>query len=129
MSDVINKIISLMKNIHDQQKLIASNVDPDAKSISDFIIVELEEIKSEVCRLINENAGQQNKIQQLKKQIGDESAFLVKNNVYYTHDGDGPFCPYCFDNRGKKIRVLSESSGDDSPARHFCRVCSSSYSE
>jgi len=42
MSDVINKIISLMKNINDHQKLIATNVDSDAQSISDFIIVELE---------------------------------------------------------------------------------------
>lgn len=129
MSDVINKIISSIKNSQELQKLKAVCENSDAQKISAFIISELEVIKIEVDQLVNENAEQKNEIQQLKKLIGDESGFIIKQNVYYTQDGDGPFCPYCCDKRGRKTRVLRESSDDDPLVRHFCRVCGSSYSE
>lgn len=129
MSDVIKKILSSIKNSQELQKLKAAGENSDVQRISASLITELEDIKREVDRIINENAEQKKEIQQLKKLTGDESDYIIKYNVYYKHDGDGPFCPYCSDKRGKKIRVLRESSDDDPLVRHFCRVCGCSYSE
>lgn len=128
MSDVIKKILSSIKNSQELQKLKAVCENSDAQRISALVIAELEEIKIEVDRLINENTELKKEIHHLKKLTGDESDFIVKQNVYYTHDGDGPFCPYCCDKRGKKTRVLRESSDGDPLVHHFCRVCGSSYS-
>lgn len=111
------------------RKLNDDSGNSEVKRISSDLNVELEIILEKVSRLIRENLDQKNEIKQLRAQIAGKPAYEMKNNVYYTPDGDGPFCPFCSANRGKRIRLRTEASSDGSSVSHACRVCGGVFSD
>jgi len=129
MDDVIDIIISAIKNARKLEKVKVVRDDFDAHEVASVLAVELDEIQKKVSMIIKENLEQKSEILHLKTLVGEEQGFSVKYNVYFTPDGDGPFCPCCYDNRGKTIRVRRETMDNDSVIRHACRVCGSSFSE
>jgi len=129
MKDLLNIIASANKNSEKLQELEVIKGDADGRDISAVLRGELEKIAAGVSLLIEENSVQKKEIGQLKAQIAGEKGFDVRHNVYYTPDGDGPFCPFCYERRRKKIRLRKEASEDGSVVCHICRVCEGSFSE
>jgi len=125
LTEIIISAINKIRELKDQKEVKGS---ADAQELANVLNDELAEIQRKTVLLIQKNLEQKNEICRLKSLVEDESGLAVKNNVYYTPDGDGPFCPVCYDLRGKKIRLRRDSSDEDSNVLHACRVCGNSFS-
>jgi hypothetical protein len=128
MNDLTEIIISALNKIREIQNYNGAKGTPDVKELANALNDELAEIQKGAALLIQENFEQKNEICRLKALTADESGLVIKNNVYYNPDGDGPFCPVCKDLRGKRIRLRRDSSDEDSIVLHVCRVCGNSFS-
>jgi Predicted nucleotide-binding protein containing TIR-like domain len=53
---------------------------------------------------------------------------IVKDGVYYSQDGDGPFCTACYDSQDKKIRITTLGADWSVFGRWRCPVCKATYS-
>ena len=71
------------------------------------------------------NETQKKEILSLRAQLRGDNGLDVRDNVYYTPDGDGPFCPNCYDKRKKLIRIRRVDTG--SAPEHACRLCGSKF--
>jgi hypothetical protein len=129
MMDAEEMMSSVVEHSRKLRKLIDDSGNSEVKRISSELIVELEKIHENVSLLIRENLDQKNEIKQLKARLAGKPDYQIKNNVYYTPDGDGPFCPFCSANRGKRIRLRTEASPDSSSVNHACRVCGGVFSD
>lgn len=88
-------------------------------------IIELNEtiliIKEKLLEAKEGNLELQEKITFLENQLKDKSEMVFEENVYYRINGDkkeGPFCPTCYDSKGKKIRLHHDDK------EWFCKNCS-----
>ncbi len=86
----------------------------------------MKKISESFSLVLEKNAQQKKEIQELMAQIAGEHGFDVKHNVYYTSDGDGPFCPFCCEKRGRRNRLRKVDS-DDGIVRHACRMCENEF--
>lgn len=129
MKDLLHIIFSAIEHSQKLHKLELISGDCEAMDIVTALKSELEEIQDKTKLLIKENAVQKKEIQQFMANIAGKHGLDVKYNVYYTPDGDGPFCPFCYENRSKKIRLRRDKSGDDLTVLHACRVCEQSFND
>lgn len=129
MNNVIEQINSALMNIKMLRDHDVISRNSDTRDISIKLNAELKEIQDIIFQLIHENTGLKKEIRELKIRLGDEKEFEVKNSVYYSPDGDGPFCPFCLDKRGRKNRLRSDVSEKCGTVIYACRVCGGSFGE
>lgn len=84
------------------------------------------EVKEENFNLREENKGLKQKVVELETQT--QGKLILKESVYYTESGDGPFCTGCFDNNQKMIRVSELSGNFRLLGKYKCPVCGAKYS-
>ncbi len=113
-----------IQKLHD---LVKKDNNTNIKHLFDELNSEMKKIDEKFSCLLEENSEQKNEIQKLMKQIAGEYGFEIKNNVYYTTNGDGPFCPFCSEKRGKRIRLRRVDSDDSAAVCHSCRVCENEF--
>ena len=51
----------------------------------------------------------------------------IEGDLYYTEDGDGPFCTACFDSKDKLVRVSPMGTQFHVIAKFRCNVCKGHY--
>ncbi len=129
MDDVIKKMSTAIENARILETLEAVSGHREAWEIISALKAELEIILENVSLLIRENLDQNNEIKLLKAKLAGKPDYHIKNNVYYTPDGDGPFCPFCSAKRGRRIRLRTEPSSDGSSVSHACRVCGGVFTD
>ena len=129
MIDVEEMMSSAVEQSRKLRKLNDDSGNSEVKRISSELNGELEKIQEKVSHLIRENLDQKIEIKLLKARLAGRPDYQIKNNVCYTPDGDGPFCPFCSANRGKRIRLRTEASSDGSSVSHACRVCGGVFSD
>jgi hypothetical protein len=124
MSDLIGTAtaaLQLVGRLRDINKNIANAEFSNA--LADLAI-ELSELKIKVAGLLDEN--DQLKRQLAKKQTPD---LEFKEFAYYSSAGDGPFCPGCYDNHGKTIRLAKLSAPFTAFGSHSCPTCKEHFGE
>ena len=57
----------------------------------------------------------------------EESEVLVRGDVYYKQDGDGPFCTACYDTDRKLIRLPEMGQHFQAFGKYRCNVCHGRY--
>lgn len=129
MKDILHITNSALDYLQKLQKFEVIKSDSETENIFIKLRSELEEMQEKSELLIKENSGYKVEIKKLQAQISGEHGLSVKNNVYYTPGGDGPFCPLCYEKRGKKIRLRRDESVDDLIVPHVCRVCEQSFND
>jgi urease gamma subunit len=94
----------------------------EAEKLISEMNVELAKTKNNIADLLNENRQLKDELRELKNI--EQSPLIFKKGAYYTDDGNGPFCPQCFDNNNKKIRLskISMRKGN-----HYCPTCRNVY--
>lgn len=127
MKDLIDIIASADKHLTELRENAGDPAGSKFLKISEDLKGEFDIIGKSVRELLQENKNQQEEIVRLKKELRGEQCFDVKDNVYYTPDGDGPFCPNCYDRRKKLIRLRIVSPDESSTLQHACRLCGSSF--
>ncbi|SFK45111.1 hypothetical protein [Rhodanobacter glycinis] len=85
--------------------------------------IELANLKIQVAGLLEEN-------DQLKRKLDqkDSSSVSFKGFAYFKSDGEGPFCPGCYDTAGKLIRLAKTSATFNVFGSHSCPSCKEHFS-
>ena len=122
MVDVITGIDAAIKTA---KKLIEVNEaieNADVKMLIAELSVQLAEAKISIAELLDKNRGLQDEIESLKKKQDEELNFI--DGVYFDNNGDGPFCPGCYDGKKQKHRlILVSASQHRKMGVHRCSVC------
>jgi len=129
MSGIIEIISSAIEKIQKLKEYEISAGESGKADVSAELESELRDIQLKAIQLVNESFIQKNEIRQLRIRLGEEKEFDIKNNVLYTPDGDGPFCPFCHSKRGKMTRLRQDVSEKDSSVTYACRLCGWSCGE
>jgi|GEM_PF-1753822 len=129
MNNIIHICDYTIENIKKLLKIKEVKNSSEAKSLSSLIQDDLISMRKQIIELANENQKQKIEISKLREQLAGGYGFDVIYNVYYLKNGDGPFCPNCAENKGKKNRLRVDTSVDDDKVRHACRFCGSTFCE
>ncbi|MCP4130852.1 MAG: hypothetical protein GY754_07705 [bacterium] len=127
MKESLEIITAANNTIQKIEELAAKNNDADIKNLIVALKNNMEKINKNFSLVLEENAKQKIEIEKLMAQLAGEHGFDVKNNVYYTSDGDGPFCPFCYEKKGRKTRLRKIDSNDSTTVHHACRVCENKF--
>ncbi len=107
-----------------RQLLDLANASKDAKSkllIADLTI-QLADVKMRLAELIEENAILKS---ELKRESSSRSEITLKDGLYFTESGDGPFCTGCYDDRKKLIRLTEMGRKFRDLGHYTCPSCKS----
>jgi hypothetical protein len=83
---------------------------------------ELINARKAINELLDENQKLKNELQTLKNK--EQNPLLFKKGAYFTENGDGPFCPQCYDSNNKQIRLTKISTR---MANYYCPTCKAPY--
>lgn len=101
--------------IFDELKSVAGVLQEAGKIPQYQQILEVQEkllgMQSHIFDLETEN-------RELKQQIKTKEDLIVKNDAYWTKEGDGPFCLTCHGAKNLLIRMISWGKG-----QHKCNNC------
>ena len=88
--------------------------------------LELAKLKSELAVVVDENTNLKAQLNSAKqKTLSPELEY--KNGAYFKKNGDGPFCPGCYDGSEKTIRLSQLPATFSDLASHTCPVCKASH--
>ena len=124
MNEIISTVssaIGLTKQLVDISEIIKNS---EAKLIIADLQIQLAEVKMQLAELIDEN---RNLKKSLQDAVSAKQEVTLKDGLYYTHDGDGPFCTACYDSENKLVRVADLSPAFHEIAKSRCPVCKAKY--
>jgi cell division protein FtsB len=94
--------------------------------------LELAETQIKLAEHVRENDSLKEKISHLEKEIDKLSnptlELIHKNGLYYTPEGDGPFCTICYDSKKQKIRLPEMPAVMQALGKYKCGICNTTYS-
>ncbi|MCA9499131.1 MAG: hypothetical protein MRJ67_09320 [Nitrospirales bacterium] len=127
MNEIINSIttaITLAKRL----KEISNNIqDAEFKNLLADLSLELADTKLRLSEIVVENSDLKEEISRLKHSQGLKSDLKFKDGLYYTEDGDGPFCPGCYDSKGEIIRTPEQMGHSRNFGTFKCPKCHEFY--
>lgn len=87
--------------------------------------IQLTKLQFEIAELLKENFS-------LKEQVATSAANVPKvtlgpDGLYYTPDGDGPFCTTCYDKGKQLIRLTQLDKAFQRIAKMKCNSCGGKY--
>lgn len=95
--------------------------------------LELAETQIRLAEKIRESDGFREQIINLQKEIENlknpDTKLVIKNKLYYTPNGDGPFCTGCYDSNRKTIRVIELTGDFRDFGAYRCPICNNVYGE
>lgn len=111
-------IMKKLKTLNDKVK------DADFRMLLADLSIELANSKSSVADLLNENRILKEKIKEMETAASKVDKLIFRNNAYYSENGEGPFCPACYDSKNKKIRLVDNLRDFVSiSGKYKCPVC------
>lgn len=118
MSDLISTAttaIQLVSRLREINKNIANA--EFANALAD-LSMELSELKIKAAGLLDEN-------NELRRQLAQKQnkRLTFKDFAYFSDEGDGPFCPGCYDGQEKNIRLTKMSGPFTVFGSHACPNC------
>ncbi|MBN2546533.1 MAG: hypothetical protein JXB50_12100 [Spirochaetes bacterium] len=122
--DLIKSVTSIIDTVKKLKEINDKIKDADLKNVIADLNLELSEIKVKLSEMINENNELKEKIRIIEDTKNQKEELILKNDSYYTKNGDGPFCTGCFDKSGKKIRLIKNPiiAAQDF-GKYKCPVC------
>lgn len=87
--------------------------------------LELAEIKNDLAELLNENRELKDKIKNLTSK--NEDILEFKNGYYFKGNGEGPFCPGCYDSKKEVFRLVENNRHFSAFGKYKCPVCAENY--
>lgn len=120
MADIFTSIttaIGLTKQLVD---LADTTKNAQAKLVIADLQIQLAELKVQLAELIDENRELKSA---LSRKTEEKPKLKIEGDLYYTEEGDGPFCTACFDTKQKLVRVTPMASTFHTIAKFRCNVC------
>lgn len=95
--------------------------------------LELADAQLKLGAAMRENDNLKEQLNTLTKEIKNlknpDTKLIIRGGLYYTLEGDEPFCTGCYDNNEKRIHVVRQTGSLKSAGRYKCPVCSTTYSK
>jgi hypothetical protein len=139
MASEIFQAIGAGKAAIDGLKLLAQYAD-DVKDVTkrgEFMRIigelslELAETQVRLSGHIRENDELKEQVLNLQKEVealkNPDATLAIKDGLYYTSEGDGPFCTCCYDSDRKTIRLADMPAVMDMLGKYECPKCKSRY--
>jgi hypothetical protein len=139
MASEIFQAIGAGKAAIDGLKLLAQYAD-DVKDVTkrgEFMRIigelslELAETQVRLSGHIRENDELKEQVLNLQKKVealkNPETTLAIKDGLYYTSDGGGPFCTCCYDSDRKTIRLAAMPEVMEVLGKYECPKCKSRY--
>lgn len=123
MADVLAAItgtIALAKQVFE---LATVSKDVKAKEMVSELRLQLSDLRIKVAELQEENDA----LKRAAKKAADAPVMVLKDGMYYTEAGDGPFCTTCHDSSGKNLRLVEQPQSIRFMGRWRCGVCTTKY--
>jgi hypothetical protein len=89
----------------------------------------LVETKSEVVNLKEENDALKARIKVLEQSAINSDKPILRDGLYYSQDGDGPFCTVCYDKSKQFIRVTDSTGASSFFGDYICQSCHSFFTK
>ena len=124
MVDVVAAVTGAISLTKQLLELAVASKDAKAKLVIADLQVQLAEIKTRLAELIDDNTRLKG---ELKNATTTGAEVVLKDELYYAPDGDGPFCTACYDSTKKLIRVTKLGPMFRAHGRWRCNVCSAKY--
>jgi len=127
MADIITSVstaITIAKRLNEISKNIQ---DAEFKNLLADLSLELADTKLKLSEIIIENSDLKEKISNIEHSKGLGEKLQVKDGMYYSDSGDGPFCTACYDSNGKKILANQLKGNFARLARFSCPHCKATY--
>lgn len=124
MPDILSTVSSAIGLSKKLLELSSVAKNADAKLLIADLQLQLAEVKSALAELIGENSD----LKEQLRQRDEPPEVVFKDGLYYTSEGDGPFCTSCYDTDGNLIRVAEMATAFRSHGRWRCNVCTAKYS-
>ena len=119
MMEILSAITSAL-SISKQIKSLADSVaTADLKLAIASLTEQLAEIKMQALDMADRNRQLQSEIEKLMA----PPEVVYRDNLYFKRDGDGPFCPACYDKDKKLIRIAEAADAFREVMRFRCNVC------
>jgi hypothetical protein len=140
MSEIL-QAISAGKAAIDGVKSLAQYADEvkDVSKRGEFMRIigelslELAETQIRLSGHIRENDELKEQIVTLQKKVeileNPDSTLTCIDGLYYTTEGDGPFCTGCYDSKRKKIRLSEMTRAMQALGKYECPICKSKYGQ
>jgi len=112
--EAVNLIVTSLKNL--QQLSEKEKYAEVKKGIADMS-AQLSDMRIAAYEIKNENTELKEEIKKLKSL--SERGMTMKNNLYFDKDGNGPYCPTCWDNE-KRIALMGRLSSN---MPYVCQQC------
>ena len=121
MIDIIAGVNAALETVKKLKEVNEKIKNAEVKMIIADISMQLADAKISISELLDRNRILENEIKSLKEKECEK--LIYKNGAYYSSDGDGPFCPGCYDEKGKKYRIAIISADLKFTGIHKCTVC------
>lgn len=122
----INNAISLAQRLREISKNIE---DAEFKNVLADLSHEIADTKLALAVMTEENANLKNELTTLRNSKGQSSNMKFEEFAYFESNGDGPFCPGCYDSSGTIIRLSKLSGAFTAFGSHTCPSCKEKYGE
>jgi hypothetical protein len=124
MTDIVTGISTAIGLTKQLLALADATKDAEAKLVIADLQIQLAELKVQLAGLIDEN-------RELKEAVKTKSQgkpkLSLKGDLYFTEDGDGPYCTACADTTDKLVRVSPMSETFHDICKFKCNVCQGHY--
>lgn len=127
MNDITEMLAVVSRNLQELAKLEVIQKETEARELISALSQELVSAQKALAFIVTDNEYLKSENHDLRAQLAGEHGFDVRDNVYYTSNGDGPFCPFCYEEKATKMRLRSLESGTAGGAKYACRLCEKKY--
>lgn len=125
---MVELIAGISSAIEIGKKLKALNTKIKDADLNMFIAdlnIELANAKNNIAILLDENTKLKAEIEKLNFKKLEVLQF--KGGAYYNSNGDGPFCPNCYDGKQKTSRLVENNPDFKFVGNYICSVCSKMF--
>ena len=117
----VNHAFTLAQRLREITKNIE---DAEFKNVLADLCMELADAKLAIADVTEENAKLKSELTKLRHSTGASASELeFKEFAYFNGEGDGPFCPGCYDSSKTKIRLKKETGHFKVFGANSCPKC------
>jgi len=134
MADILTTMQGAIELVETLKQISAKVKDEEIRRMVADLVTELDlqlvGAKHHLAELLGENSRLKTELQLLKSHFSREEGLLVRNGLYFSASGDGPFCPHCHDAKRQVIRLTKQMSPwKEDYGEYACPACKECFNE
>jgi hypothetical protein len=91
------------------------------------LLAKIVSLQTDLLQLSEERLALYSKCKELEEKLALKNNFTFKSPVYFADGDKVPFCPICYEDKGKNIHLISCTAADTNRPYYLCNVCQWNY--